>query len=177
MSSILITKLRPFIIICQIYGLIPFSMEMDPIAGGFQRFTCSLKNFVTWWYAFVLVVQIICYLISMVFGMKYVTDAEEIGVSPTVLKLTAATQLLYMVQIFCCRIVVLKLKRLRRVITLIHEVEHHLKEVLENSKDSILLRVILGVLFVAIMVNRAYYKLISMLFRMLQIIIFICNEI
>ena len=100
-----------------------------------------------------LVVQVICYLISMVFGMKYVTDAKEIGVSPTVLKLTAATQLMYMVQVFFCRIAVLKLKRLRRVITLICEVEQHLKDVLEKSKDSILPRVILGVLFVAIMVN------------------------
>lgn len=158
-SSILITKLRPFIIICQIYGLIPFSMEMDPVTAGFQRFTCSLKNFVTWWYACVLVVQVTCYLSSMVFEMKFATNAKESGVSSTVLILSVGTQLLYMVQIFFCRIVVLKFKRLRRVITLIHEVEQHLKEVLENSKDSILQRIILGVLFVVIMVNRAYYRL------------------
>lgn len=65
-SPVLIAKLRPLIIICQIYGLIPFSMEMNSVTGRFQRFTLSLKHFPSWWYAFVLVVQVTCYVISMV---------------------------------------------------------------------------------------------------------------
>lgn len=151
-SSVLIAKLRPFILICQIYGLIPFSIEMDPLTGGFQRFTLSLKHFASWWYVFMVFVQFTCYVISVVLRGKNMTTAEDLGVSPIILSLTSATQVMYWIQVSLSRIDVLKVKRWRRVITLILEVEEHLSEVVRDSKDSIFLRTILGVLITTIMV-------------------------
>ena len=151
-SSILIAKLRPFIIICQVYGLIPFSMEMDPDTGGFQKFTVSPKKIASWWYAFVFILQVTCYLISMILRAKNVTKAEDLGVSPVVLSLTATTPMMYMIQVFFSRIVVLKLKPLRRVITLIQEVEQHLWKIVQHSGDTLLPRSILGFFFATIMV-------------------------
>ncbi len=141
-SSVLIAKLRPFILICQIYGLIPFSIEMDPLTGGFQRFTLSLKHFASWWYVFMVFVQFTCYVISVVLRGKNMTTAEDLGVSPIILSLTSATQVMYWIQVSLSRIDVLKVKRWRRVITLILEVEEHLSEVVRDSKDSIFLNLV-----------------------------------
>jgi len=80
------------------------------------------------------------------------TTAEDLGVSPIILSLTSATQVMYWIQVSLSRIDVLKVKRWRRVITLILEVEEHLSEVVRDSKDSIFLRTILGVLITTIMV-------------------------
>lgn len=149
----LITKLRPLIVICQIYGLIPFSMEMDPITGEFQRFTFSLKKAVAWWYVVVFIFQVTCYLITVVSRGKNETEAENLEVTGIIWGLTIANQIMYMAQISFSRFVVLKFKRFRRIIAWIHEVEKDLSEVvLNNSGDSIVLRAILGILFATVMV-------------------------
>ena len=151
-SSVLIAKLRPFILICQIYGLIPFSIEMDPLTGGFQRFALSLKHFASWWYVFMVFVQFTCYVISVVLRGKNMTTAEDLGVSPIILSLTSATQVMYWIQVSLSRIDVLKVKRWRRVIALILEVEEYLSKGVRDSKNSISSRTILGALIITIMV-------------------------
>jgi len=99
----------------------------------------------------------------MILRAKNVTKAEDLGVSPVVLSLTAATPMMYMIQVFFSRIVVFKLKPLRRVITLIQEVEQHLWEIVQHSGDTLLSRSILGFFFATIMVclNVYLFSLIS----------------
>lgn len=93
------------------------------------------------------------------------TTAEDLGVSPIILSLTSATQVMYWIQVSLSRIDVLKVKRWRRVITLILEVEEYLSKGVRDSKDSIFSRTIMGALISTIMVVTIYtYRLNKIIF-------------
>lgn len=146
--SLLITKLRPFVLICQINGLVPFSMEMDPVTGRFLKFTFSYKKFVFWWYAFVAIFQVsvvLCF--SLMSSGINIKTGEESGLSTIVVALTLVTRALYMIQVFLARIILLRYKHLRKAIALIREVEAYLIEEIphhHSKKDYIVFRTIVG---------------------------------
>lgn len=147
--SLLITKLRPFVVICQINGLLPFSMEMDPLTGRFIRFSLSYKNFVSWWYALVTISQVMVVGIALVWLRIGVKTGEESGLPTTVIALTLVTRALYMIQILISRITLLRYKRLRKAIALIQEIEHYFMEEMPqhwNNGNSILLRTVIGII-------------------------------
>lgn len=155
-SSTLISKLRPFVKICQINGLIPFSMELYPNTGRFLKFTFSFKKFVSWWYIFLAIFQV-----SMTLGIGFVATGKSIDIQKTegksqlpkpVFVLMLFTNLLSLIQFFMGRGILLRYKRLRKIIALIKEVEQYLIEEMpynhyEKNKDSIITRTIFGATF------------------------------
>lgn len=153
MSSMTIRKLRPFITICQIIGLVPFSMKMDPKTGGFIEFNYSVKNFVSWWYNFVGIVQTTGFFFVMLIG---VIDSKPSITPIAVTVLLKATQFLYLLQILLAKIVPIRYKRFRRIVNLIIEVEQHLSTILPgsiiNNKDTIVSRTFIGILVIVFMV-------------------------
>lgn len=158
-SSPMLRKLRPFVGICQIFGLVPFSMELDPKTGGFLKFAFSFKKFVSWWYIFLSNLQVanFVFMISANIGRSKATlkDGEsEFPIAVTLLLL--ATKLLYLVQVLMTKILALRYKRFRRVISLIQEVERQFSEMMLPrsiiDKDTILLRTVIGIFIIIFMV-------------------------
>lgn len=54
----LIEELRPFVSFCQATGLIPFTLKRDLIKTGSLVFSFSFKNFTTWWFIIILLLQL-----------------------------------------------------------------------------------------------------------------------
>lgn len=147
--SLIITKLRPFVIICQINGLVPFSMEMDPLTRRFVRFSFSYKKLVSWWYAFGTIFQVMVVGIGLVWSSIGVKTGEESGLSTTVVALTVVRNALYMIQILYAKVILLRYKRLRKAIALIQEAEQYLVEEVPQhlyKGNSVLLRTIIGII-------------------------------
>lgn len=59
-------KLRPFVWMCQCFGAFPFFIETFPETKIFKKFSFSWKHPVTWWFIFIVVIQII-FLITDLF--------------------------------------------------------------------------------------------------------------
>lgn len=53
-----LVALRPFVRLCQISGLFPFRLESDSETKHFKRFVFSFFHPLTFWYAFLLLLQI-----------------------------------------------------------------------------------------------------------------------
>lgn len=171
-SLTLISKLRPFVIICQINGLIPFSVEMDPDTGRFLKFTFSFKKFVSWWYIFLVIFQV-----SMTLGVSLVATGRisidihkterKSELPTTVFVLMLFTNLLSLIQFFMGRGILLRYKLIRKVITLIQEVEQYVIDEMphkqyEKNKDSIIMRTIFGTIIAISLVYILIYFMLVM---------------
>lgn len=49
--------LRPLVSYCNLTGLFPFYMEIDPVSNSFKRFTLSFHKLHVWWFALVVILQ------------------------------------------------------------------------------------------------------------------------
>ena len=148
-SSLLFRKLRPFILICQINGLFPFSTESDPNTAGFRRFVFRIRNFIVLWYFLVTVFQVVGYILLLMSWISKKNTEVESGLPTAVSILLVSTQIVFSFQIFMCRIDVLKYKRFQRLIhLLIEEVEKHFFDLMPDSRqDSIYARTLVGIIF------------------------------
>jgi len=147
-------------------------MELDPVTGGFLKFTLSYKNkFISWWFAFVAIFQvsvILCF--SLMSSGIYLKNEEESGLSTIVVALTLITRVLYMIQVLFVRIILLRYKRLRKAIALIREVEQYLMEEMphhHSETDSIILRTIIGTILAFFSVENLSSSLLSKLKHLL----------
>lgn len=160
-SSEFISKLRPFVTICQINGLVLYSMEMDPDTGRFLKFTFSFRKFISWWYIFLAILQV-----SVTLSVGLVASSRRADIHKTerkselpttVLILMAFTNLLGLIQFFMGRGILLRYKRLRKVIALILEVEQYVMEATPYShykrRDSIIIRTVFGAFLAIFLVN------------------------
>jgi len=146
-SSLLFRKLRPFILICQINGLVPFSAKIDPVTGRFRKFEFSVKSFIFWWYSLVTFFQIVGYILLLTSLIRKKNLEVETGLPTAVSILLLSAQFIFSLQIFMCRIDVLKYKRFKRIINLlIEEVETYFFDLIPDfSQGSIYARTILGI--------------------------------
>lgn len=153
MSSMTIRKLRPFVTICQIIGLVPFSMKMDPKTGGFIEFNYSLRKFISWWYIFMGIIQMADYIFVMSVSLIASKSGATLTAAAVLLK---ATQFLYALQILLVKIAPIRYKRFRRIVNLIREVEQHFSVMLPgsivNNRDTIVSRTVIGILVIVFMV-------------------------
>jgi len=130
---------------------------MDPDTGRFLKFTFSFKKFVSWWYIFLVIFQV-----SMTLGVSLVATGRisidihkterKSELPTTVFVLMLFTNLLSLIQFFMGRGILLRYKRIRKVITLIQEVEQYVIDEMphkkyEKNKDSIIMRTIFGTIF------------------------------
>jgi hypothetical protein len=51
-------KLGPFVSLCQACGMIPYTIKRNSGTNQFEKFTFSFKHFNTWWFFFMLVLQL-----------------------------------------------------------------------------------------------------------------------
>lgn len=68
-------KLRPFVWMCQFFGLFPFVMEIDPQTKLFKKFFFSWKKPVTWWFVFILIGQFLLLCINI--NLAWKLNSEE----------------------------------------------------------------------------------------------------
>ena len=52
-------QLNPFVSLCQVCGLIPYTIEYNLITNKFSRFTFSIKHRTTWWFVGILALQLV----------------------------------------------------------------------------------------------------------------------
>ncbi len=142
-----LNALRPFVRLCQIIGLIPYTMELDPETKSFQRFSFSFKSFPARWYSIVLVTQI-CGLVVGGATLKnyYQSDIyTDMHLPIVIVLLQGATSFTLFLILIIKRGVVFCYRPLRRVVELLVEVDRHLRD-LPECKNTILMRTIIGFL-------------------------------
>ena len=144
-------QLRPFVSLCQACGMIPYTIEDNLITNTFSRFTFSFRNFTTWWFFLLFVMDIVVMAMVEYFTVSQSFDllrAQNVPITVTILLLV--TGISYFVQIFLSRWIVLYHHRLRKAIEAIQEVEKLFGEKFINaqSKNSITKRFVIGFILV-----------------------------
>lgn len=145
-------ELRLFVRLCQITGLIPYSIEYDPKTGQFERFSFAWRKFLTWWYVGILVLQgsiAINNTVQVYRSLQTQFSASGTKYLPTaVVILSGSSQLFYFAIVVIVRVTVVRYSRLCKAIQLIREVEQHLQNRrLSNKydcKNTIAHRAIIG---------------------------------
>jgi len=151
--------LRPFIRLCQILGLIPYSMEIDPETKSFHRFRFSMRSLPAWWYIIALVAQAVGFVVIGVSFSEYYQSNHfsDLQLPIVVTLLGASSQFIFLlVQIFK-RGIILRYNTLGRVVELLKEVERHLKDLPDGCKNSVFKRTIAGLLLSTTLVNSTCY--------------------
>ena len=149
-------QLRPFVSLCQACGMIPYTIEDNLITNKFSRFTFSFRNFTTWWFFLVLVMEIIVMAMVEYFTVSQSFDLLRAqNVPNTVTILLLVTGISYLVQIFLSRWIVLYHHQLRKAIEAIQEVEKLFGEKFINAqnKNSITKRFVIGFILVVTLVG------------------------
>lgn len=140
-----LNALRPFVRLCQIIGLIPYTMELDPETKSFQRFSFSFKSFPARWYSMVLVTQIVGLVIGGATMKNYFQSDlyADMHLPIVIVLLQGTTSFTFFLILVIKRGVVLCYRPLRRVVELLVEVDRHLRD-LPKCKNTILSRAIIG---------------------------------
>ncbi len=148
-------KLVPFVLLCQFFGLIPFTIVMDPETKEFLHFGFSLKTVPALWYFTLLAAQllVVTFPISTMPNIMNSDLLRELNLSTAALVLLVAYQLSLVLLFFTKRVSVLRYKHLRRAVALIKEVEQHLSDH-PKCKNRVVRRTIIGFLASALLVNR-----------------------
>jgi len=156
-----LNDLRPFVRLCQIFGVIPFSMEVDPETKSFRRFRFSIKSITACFYYFAMVCQVVSFLvIGGVLWMQY-KSAEYVymHLPVAVALLNGSSQFIFFCVQVLKRVVFLRYRTLSRIVALIKEVDRHLFAPPE-CKSTVLKRTIVGLLF---LISLVIFTLFQML--------------
>ncbi len=150
-------QLKPFVRLCQISGLIPFTMETDPETKEFIKFGFSLKSAPAVWYFTILFVVILSFLIptstlSINFSSIFENVVTNMILSTVGVLLLGASHFSFMILFNIKRVTVLRYKHLRRAVVLVKEVEQHLSD-LPHCKNTVKLRTIIGLTIAILMVD------------------------
>lgn len=151
-------QLKPFVRVCQISGLIPFTMETDPETKEFLKFGFSLKSATALWYFTILFFVIISFILpsttlsSTNMSSIYENAVDNMNLSTVGLLLLGATQFSYMILFSIKRVTVLRYKHLRKAVALVKEVEQHLSD-LPQCKNTVILRTVIGIIIAVVMVH------------------------
>lgn len=163
-------QLKPFVRVCQISGLIPFTMETDPETKEFLKFGFSLKSAPALWYFTLLLLVILSFTIPMAtlssnISSIYENAVDNLNLSTVGLLLLGATQLSYAVLFNIKRVTVLRYKHFRRAVALVKEVEQHLSD-LPQCKNTVILRTVIGLIIAVFMVTY-FIRFKSILYNLL----------
>jgi len=150
-------QLKPFVRVCQISGLIPFTMETDPETKEFIKFGFSLKSAPAVWYFTILFVVILSFIlptatVSNNLSSIFENAVDNMNLSTVGLLLLGATQISYVVLFNIKRVTVLRYNHLRKAVALVKEVEQHLSD-LPQCKNTVILRTFIGLIIAIFMVT------------------------
>lgn len=146
-------KLIPFVRICQFFGLVPFTIIMDPETREFVRFGFSWRSVPALWYFFLLAIQMMVITLP-VSTMPNMMDSDlfrELNLSPAAIVLLLVDQISLVILFVTKRLTVLRFNHLRRAVALVKEVEQHLSD-LPKCRNRVVRRTLMGFLTSAIMV-------------------------
>ncbi|KAI9565951.1 hypothetical protein GHT06_009749 [Daphnia sinensis] len=139
-------QLRPFVRLCQVCGLIPYTMKRNSITGKFEQFTFSVRNVSTWWFLLVFISQISAVVVVR-FLSSYLQGAlsTEGNIPTTMIFLTGVTSSAFLAQLLSSRWIALNYRHLDNVVKAVQEIERLFGEsFLLKHKSSIMIRFIAG---------------------------------
>ena len=140
-------ELGPFVRLCQISGLFPFRLKIDPELKHFQRFQLSLLHPLTFWY---ISIQLLLQL-SSILDLHYEPLLLEISTLDTCIeRVTKIGERIALVSI------VLRCSHLRKYVELIQRVNEPLRYFLRTNSFNKALRrrAYIGTAWVLTMVNK-----------------------
>lgn len=153
----IIERLRPFVLVCQIFGLFPFYMENDPLTRNFKSFSFSLRKPVTWWFFCLLVLQFVFLILDV--EAVWTTHLQE-GILkykvPPIFGVFIFLQCLFFhILVSITRYVIFKYIHIRRAIHLIRKVHTELETESqpEENMPKVTRRVVLCLIFAFICVS------------------------
>ena len=158
---LLIEELRPLISLFQGTGFIPYTMDLDrtKITGTYYYFSFSLKNLTTWWFAFILISQIITPLVVGRLAANTMTDIfVGEGVPVTVGLLGGFVVISGLVQLALCRwIVFQRFRSLRNAFNLVQDIQLRFGKTYHRRLSSIRKRFIAGFIFSISTVRKSFW--------------------
>ncbi len=140
-------KLGPFVSLCQACGMIPYTIKGNLVTNQFEKFTFSFKHFNTWWFSFMLVLQL------SFFGaapfLFYQDLFHELLADRTVpiifIILTGTMSFSYFVQFLTCRWIILSYKQLRTAVEAVQDAERLFGErFIAQHQSSLITRTAIG---------------------------------
>ena len=164
-------QLGPFIRICQLSGLIPFTMELDSKTGKFHRFRFSWRHYVTWYYLAVWILQVAGF-VSMILAGNHYTKSDEFRAGTNSLSIgiiitTFFSAVFNILFFLLTKAITFHHAAIGRAAAFIREVEEHLIE-LPECKNSVLSRTFFGFCFTQSLVFSYILYNILKLFYSLQ---------
>lgn len=120
-------RLRPFVWICQVFGVFPFYMETDPHTQRFIKFSFSFKNLVTWWFFFILSLQAVFLVFDVLASWQMLTQGIKSYDVPLLIVVFLAVEFMFMyIFVFVTRYVTLKCSRVGRAVLLLLKVHQEI---------------------------------------------------
>ena len=147
--------LDPMIRICQIIGLFPFRMELDPVTGQFVRFIFSWCHYVTWYFFALIFLQVGMGVIGFWGQKQFVSsnlfDSSFQQLPTSVLVLVGVSVFTYFLLLIVVKIVVFRYTHLSKAIELFRKLDQLLPEMSYN-KNTIRKRTLIGCIITVILV-------------------------
>ena len=150
-SSIMsvLEKLSPFISICQFCGMLPFSMEYDPTTKAFARFSFSFRNFITWWFMLIFILQLAApFALVNISGHLLQELSSDLSVPTMVTIVAGVTSVCFFAQFAISRWITFRhYGRLRNAVEAVQAVERILKSLsVIVCNNSVTKRVVIGII-------------------------------
>ena len=152
----ILLRLRPFVSLFQACGFIPYAMEYDPNTEDYIKFTFSWRNYVTWWFILLAVLQIGLPIISGQRAGTVIGQLKADREAPiTITVLMIVTVICFFVEFILSRTVILQhYRRLKNAVALALKIERLLQRTYQPSYEiSIKYRFFIGFCLLAISVS------------------------
>ena len=147
-------KLGPFVGLCQACGMIPYTIKSNLDPKTFERFTFSFKHFNTWWFFFILILQLLFLGTAPIFykDLLYELSADR-TVPITVTILTGTVSFSYLAQFVTCRRIILHFRQLRTAVQAVQQVERLFGDkFIAQHQSSLMTRSVCGLILIVIVV-------------------------
>ena len=119
-------KLSPFISVCQVCGMLPFSMEYEPATKEFKKFAFSFRHFITWWYILIILLHLVAfpYVLGNLAGNLLRELSSDRSIPVTVSIVASVTSVGFLAQLLLCRWIVFRhYRRLRNAVEAVKAVK------------------------------------------------------
>jgi hypothetical protein len=125
------TKLRPFLVFCQLFGVIPYSVETEefPAKTKFKKFSFSLRHPVAWWFFFLCTFTVVvsCWDFKMIWNVLHEDDGVlRSHVSRIISVFVLQEHIFYIALMVMSRYVIIKYVCFRRIVYFLQKINSEL---------------------------------------------------
>lgn len=151
---IIFQHLRPFVFLCQLSGLIPFSMETNRHTKKFKQFSFSWKKPAAWWFTILSIVFLIYIILNLFYAWElfFNKDILEIQIIPLLFRTFIFVEHIdFFIMVLTSRLITFKYCHLRRVVCLLKKVhkEFNLQNLpLDNFMPKVKRQVTCGIILI-----------------------------